>query len=170
MTASFTTASYTVTPGAGANGSISPNTPQTVAHGATKSFTVTPDTGYSIESVTGCGGALSGSTYTTGPVTADCAVTASFTTASYTVTPGAGANGSISPNTPQTVAHGATKSFTVTPDTGYSIESVTGCGGALSGSTYTTGPVTADCAVTASFTAKGSDLTLPAIYKLLLKR
>ena len=69
--------------------------------------------------------------------------------ASYTVTASGGANGSISPAS-QSVAHGATTTFTVTPDTGYSA-SATGCGGSLSDTTYTTGAITAACAVTATF-------------------
>ncbi|MCW5198756.1 hypothetical protein VU06_03295, partial [Desulfobulbus sp. F3] len=156
VTASFTLNSYTVTPSAGANGSISPNSPQTVNHGATKVFTVTADTGYTA-SVTGCGGTLSGSTYTTGAITGNCAVTASFTLNSYTVTPSAGSGGTISPDTAQTVDHGATTPFTVTPDEGYSIASVTGCNGSLNGNTYTTGAITADCAVTAFFRETDSD-------------
>ncbi len=63
---------------------------------------------------------------------------------SFTVTPSAGANGSINPSTPQTVNYNGTASFTVTPNTGYQIASVTGCGGTLSGNTYTTGQITAD--------------------------
>jgi hypothetical protein len=69
----------------------------------------------------------------------------------YTVTPSAGANGSISPNTAQVVAYNATPSFTVTPSGGYTA-SASGCGGSLSGSTYTTGAITAACTVSASFT------------------
>jgi DNA-binding beta-propeller fold protein YncE len=79
------------------------------------------------------------------------AVTATFTLKSHTVTPSAGANGALSPATPQTVAHGATTSFTVTPSAGYSIATVTGCAGSLAGSTYTTGPITASCTVSATF-------------------
>jgi Rieske Fe-S protein len=48
---------------------------------------------------------------------------------------------------------GATAQFTVTPNSGYQIASVTGCGGNLSGTTYTTGPITANCTVSASFDA-----------------
>ena len=149
---------HTVTPSAGPNGTISPSTPQTVEYNSTTSFTVTPDPGYQIESVTGCGGTLTGDTYTTGPITADCTVTASFAESSitYTVTPSVGSNGTITPSTPQTVNHNATTSFTVTPDTGYSIASVTGCGGTLTGNIYTTGPITADCTVTASFAASST--------------
>jgi hypothetical protein len=69
----------------------------------------------------------------------------------FTVTPSAGANGSIDPATPRTVDQGATTSFTITPDSDYSIAEVSGCGGTLSGNTYTTGAITANCTVTASF-------------------
>lgn len=70
--------------------------------------------------------------------------------AAYTVTASAGPGGNISP-TSVSVNHGATATFTVTPDSGYDIGMVAGCGGSLSGTTYTTGPITSDCAVTASF-------------------
>lgn len=69
----------------------------------------------------------------------------------WTVTPNAGPNGSIDPDTPQTVNDGDTTQFTVTPDMGYVIDEVTGCDGALAGDTYTTGAITADCTVEATF-------------------
>ena len=80
MIANFAINTYTVTPSvSGGNGTIAPNTPQTVNYNATPSFTLTPNTGYHIGSVGGtCGGSLNGSTYTTNTVTADCTVIASF--------------------------------------------------------------------------------------------
>ncbi len=300
---------YTVTPSAGANGSISPNTAQVVAYNATPAFTVTPSSNYSASVGGTCGGALVSGTYTTSAVTTDCTVAASFTfvadttpdsfsftaqngvalssvitsntitvsgvntstpisvtggeyrinsgswtstagsvnsgdsvtvrhTASaayssavtttldiggvsagfssttmappvvngacgsasapalvttapsanlcsagtpssvlagttaytwsctgsgggtndnscsagrgYTVTPSAGANGSISPNTAQVVAYNATPAFTVTPNSGFTASVSGSCGGALTGSTYTTNAVTADCTVAAN--------------------
>lgn len=151
--ANFAINTYSVTPSAGANGSISPATVQTVNYNTTKAFTVTPNTGYSISSVTGtCGGTLSGTTYTTGPITSNCTVTATFAINTYTVTPSAGANGSISPTTPQTINYNNSASFTIIPNAGYIIESASGCfGGTLNGYIYTTGPVTGNCTVTATF-------------------
>jgi glucose/arabinose dehydrogenase len=73
------------------------------------------------------------------------------TTITHTVTPVAGEHGSIAPATPQTVDDGATTAFTVTPDTSYVIESVSGCGGALVGDVFTTGAITTDCEVDATF-------------------
>jgi hypothetical protein len=174
ISATFAANTYTITPSVGANGTISPSVPQTVNQNATTSFTVTPNSGYAIASVTGCGGTLIGTTYTTGPATANCTVTATFAAKTYTITPSVGANGTISPSVPQTVNQNATTSFTVTPNSGYAIASVTGCGGTLIGTTYTTGPATANCTVTASFTASalntltvtrsgsGSVVSLPA--------
>ena len=69
-----------------------------------------------------------------------------------TVTPVAGANGSISPSVPQAVMYNESMAFTVTPNPGYGIASVTGCNGSLAGNIFTTGPITAGCMVTASFT------------------
>ena len=142
---------YTVTPSAGAHGSLAPDTPQTVDEGATIAFVVTPDAHYAIAAVTGCGGSLAGSVYVTGPIGADCTVNAIFAPITHVVTPLAGPNGAIAPSIPQTITDGATTSFTVTPDAHYAIDSVSGCGGNLVGNLYTTGPVTADCAVTAAF-------------------
>jgi hypothetical protein len=147
--ATFSLNSYTVTATAGQGGSISPSS-LTVDHGSTASFTVTADTGYSIVSVNGCSGSLDGTTYTTGVITGPCMVSASFSLNTYPVTATAGSNGSISPSSAN-VTHGDTAAFSVTPSSGYAIDSVSGCGGALSGSTYTTGPITAACTVTASF-------------------
>jgi len=69
----------------------------------------------------------------------------------HVVTPVAGAHGSIAPDTPQTVNDGDTIAFTVTPDVNYLISDVTGCGGTLVASVFTTAPVTADCEVDAVF-------------------
>lgn len=72
-------------------------------------------------------------------------------TRNYLVTPSAGANGSITPNTVQQVAYHATPSFTVTANSGY-VATVTGtCGGSLVGTTYTTDAVTTSCSVAATF-------------------
>lgn len=74
------------------------------------------------------------------------------TAVTWTVTPNVvGGNGSIAPNTPQTVPNGGTIVFTLTPDAGYEIDTVSGCGGALAGNVYTAGPITDNCTVNASF-------------------
>ncbi len=141
--------SYDISTSAGQGGAISP-VGATVESGKTAAFSILAQTGYSIDTVSGCGGALSGIIYTTGPITADCTVTASFAINSYTVNATAGAGGAISPGSVN-VDFGGTASFTVTPDAGFSIAGVTGCNGMLSGNTYTTGAVSGNCTVSASF-------------------
>jgi uncharacterized repeat protein (TIGR01451 family) len=147
--AAFTLLEYTVSTQVVGVGTVSP-TSATVAHGATRAFTLAAGPGYSLASVTGCGGTLSGSTYTTGAITADCTVTATFTLNQYTVSTAVVGTGAISP-TGATVGHGSTAAFTLTPGAGHHLVGVTGCGGTLAGSTYTTAAVTADCTVTATF-------------------
>ena len=73
------TLSLTVSATAGPGGDIGPPT-QAVDHGATATLAVTPETGYSIDSVSGCGGSLDGDTYTTGTITGACTVAATFST------------------------------------------------------------------------------------------
>lgn len=68
------------------------------------------------------------------------------------VTGEAGPNGSITPTT-QDVDSGNTATLTVKPDTGYKINSVTGCNGKLVGDTYTTAAITSSCTVRATFAA-----------------
>jgi len=71
----------------------------------------------------------------------------------HTVTASVGTpSGTIVPPS-QTVAHGATATFTLTPDSGYAIAGVGGTcpAGTLAGNLYTTGAITADCQVVANF-------------------
>ena len=74
---------------------------------------------------------------------------------SYTVSTIAGTYGAITPGS-AVVNQGDSISFTITPAEGYSIQAVSGCGGSLAGNTYTTGAITADCTVTASFVSNTS--------------
>jgi hypothetical protein len=147
-------ATYTVTASAGTGGTISPSGTVAVASGTTKTFTLTPNAGNGISSMGGtCGGTLSGNTYTTKAITANCTVTAVFAVQSYVITASAGAGGTISPSGAVSVASGTVKAFTIKPNAGYVIASIGGtCGGTLSGSTYTTKAITAACTVIAAFT------------------
>ena len=88
----------------------------------------------------------------------------------FTVTPNVDTGGSITPDTAQVVTEGSTASFTVTPDTGYTIDDAVGgtCPeGNWNGSTYTTGQIDADCTVVFSFDKKAN--MAPIIKLLLLK-
>jgi hypothetical protein len=94
----------------------------------------------------------------------DLAIPASITmnlvAPTFTVTPSAGANGSITPNTAQVINSGSTTMFTVTPNAGFTAAVGGSCGGTLVGTTYTTSAITANCTVSATFTA---NLALTAV-------
>jgi len=126
--------SFTVTPSAGTGGTITPNTVQTVTTGGNVSFTAKPNTGYQVAGWTYDGnplyiggnaanGLYTGLTLGVNNVSANHTVAVTFKSQGYTITPTAGANGAISPNTPQTVVSGGSVTFTAKPNTGYLIAS-----------------------------------------------
>ncbi|MBO9664221.1 delta-60 repeat domain-containing protein [Dokdonella sp.] len=152
VVASFTSSgNIVVTPSAGSGGAIAPASPQAFAAGAQASFTLTPQTGHAIAEVGGsCGGSLAGTVFTTLPLSANCSVDASFAITRVTVSATAsGGHGSIAP-AQQTLNYGEAATLSVVAEPGYNAF-VSGCGGALSGTLYTTAPLTGDCAVQASF-------------------
>lgn len=154
---------HTVSPSVtGGNGTITPSTPQSVADGATIAFTLAPAADHHVVTPIGgtCpAGSLAGDVYTTGAITADCSVIASFAIDTWTVSASAGPNGAITPAS-QTINAGTSATLTVTPDTGYVVATVVGdtCtvtpGG---GDTWSTSAIHADCAVSATFAADGND-------------
>ena len=146
---------YTVTASVDSGqGSITPPS-QSVSDGGTANFTVTPDTGWSVGSVTGdtCTPVdAGGGSWTAGSIIEACSVTAVFQINQYSVTPSAGSGGVIAPSSPQVVDHGDSLQFSVAPEPGYAIESVGGsCGGTLSDEVYTTDMIEGDCTVDAIF-------------------
>ena len=132
--------SYTVTAFPGGftgTGSASPVTVAGLTNGTSYTFTVT-----------------AANSAGTGPASAaSAAVTPALPLVTFTATPAAGINGSISPSVGLTVTAGTSVSFTVTPAGEYQIATVTGCGGTLSGDTYTTSGLTGNCTVNATFVA-----------------
>ena len=149
VTANFAINSYTLTYSAGANGSISGTTPQIVNHGASgTAVTAVPAAGYHFVNWTP--GGSTANPRTDSGVTADISVTANFAINTYTLTYTAGANGSISGTTPQTVASGASgTAVTAVPAAGYHFVNWTP--GASTANPRTDSGVTADISVTANF-------------------
>lgn len=147
----------------GGNGTLTGTTSQTVNYNASATaVTANPAPGYYFVNWTGTGGFVTTSNpLTVASVMAAQTITANFSPISsvtFTVTPSAGINGSLSPSTAQTVNSGATTSLTVSPATGYQIAAVTGCGGTLSGTTYSTGAITGNCIVSVAFSAISSQI------------
>ena len=123
--ATFAINTYTITPSAGGNGSISPAGVQTVSYGGGQSFTITPNAHYHVANVVVDGSSVGAVTsYTFSNVTANHTISVTFAIDTYAITPTAGANGAISPYGVQTVNWNASKTFTITPNTGYHIQGV----------------------------------------------
>ncbi|MEI6605306.1 MAG: hypothetical protein WCP35_08350 [Verrucomicrobiota bacterium] len=105
LTTNATISTRTLTYSAGANGSISGTTPQTVDYGTGGAEVIAvADSGYHF--VNWSDGVLTAGR-TDLAVTTDINVTANFNSNTHTLTYSAGANGSITGTTPQTVADGA---------------------------------------------------------------
>ncbi|MUH71285.1 InlB B-repeat-containing protein [Psychrosphaera haliotis] len=159
---SSTVPTYTLSTSADDGGSISPSS-KTVNSGESTTFNITSDDGYAISTVEGCNGSLAGNTYTTGAISSNCTITATFSvsTPTYTIATSADDGGSISPSS-QTVNSGESTTFNVTPNDGYAIGSVEGCDGSLTDNIYTTGPVSSNCTVTATFSMVNNSDSLGA--------
>ena len=145
---------YFVTPAAPSHGTITPAAQQLVASGGSSSpLTFTADAGYKLTDVQ-INGASNAAAVTAGScavtnVQADSTIAATFASdvSSFTITPSAGAGGTISPATPQTVASGASITFTATPKAGYQVATAKVDGAAVTlaaGNKYTFSNVTAN--------------------------
>jgi uncharacterized repeat protein (TIGR02543 family) len=126
ITAAFAIDTFTITPSAGSNGSIDPSGSMSVNYGSTQSFTINPSTDYHVQDVLVDGGSVGAVTsYTFMNLTENHTIAVTFainpiTISTYTLTYTAGANGTISGTSPQTVNQGASSTaVTATPNGGY---------------------------------------------------
>ena len=159
ITASFALNTYTLTYTAGANGSITGTTPQTVNHGTNgTAVTAVPATDYIFVDWS------DGSTdnpRTDSNVTADVDITANFVIATYTLTYTAGANGSITGDTAQTVDYNTNGTeVTAVPATGYIFVDWSD---GLNANPRIDSSVTENVSVTANFVANTSGADGPTI-------
>ncbi len=134
-------------------GDVSPTQAQ-VSAGHTASFTITPKPGYIIYDVGGCSGSRSGNVYTTSAINANCTVTVAFSTnpVQHKVSTTSSFGGALSPGSAMVPGGGFT-SFQLNPKPGYKIQKISGCGGTLSGNTYTTGFINSPCTITPVYLA-----------------
>ncbi len=161
--ANFTIDRWTLTASAGSGGTISPSGTVYVAQGGSQVFTIAANTGYVISAVTVDGTNVGAVTsYTFSNVTANHTIAATFAASSnYTITASAGANGAISPSGSVVVAAGGSQAFTITPNSGYHVGSVTVDGTSVGALTsYTFSNVTANHTIAATF-ASGSQAPWP---------
>jgi endoglucanase len=150
------TTSFTITSSAGTGGTISPSGSVSVAQGASRSFTITPGSGYAVNTVMVDGASVGAvTTYTFTNVIANHSISATFKTVpvdTYSITSSAGTGGAITPSGSIVVAKGSSQSFTITANNGYQISSVA-VDGASAGAvgTYTFSNVQANHTIAAAF-------------------
>lgn len=152
IAATFSKVQYTINATAGTGGTISPSGNVSVDHGSNQSFSISANSGYKIDSVIVDGiNKGSVSSWTFNSVTAPRTIRAVFRQL-FTISASSNSGGSISPAGDVTIAKGASQSYSITPNTGYNIESVTVDGsnkGAIS--SYSFSNVTADHTIVAAF-------------------
>lgn len=153
ISVNFTPIVYTITAQAASQGgSVIPNGTINVTYGGSAAFQIQPSTGNKTVSVLVDGvnqGAIS--SYSFSNVTANHTLSALFSVITYNITANADTGGSISP-TSATVNYGGSQSFTITPNSGYGIDTIT-VDGVYAGysSPYTITNVTANHTINASF-------------------
>ncbi len=125
VTANFAIDTLIITASAGANGSISPSGNVKVTYGANQSFTITPSTGYNIDSVI-VNGTYKGtmSSYTFNNVRGDSTIRAVFKVKTYIITTTLVGGGTISPSGSVSVNHGANQRFTYSANANNILDSV----------------------------------------------
>ncbi len=145
---------YAITASAGIGGSIAPDSTVDVDAGTDYTFYISPYEGYHIADVLVDGVSVGAvNTYTFEYVTADHTIAASFAeNPSYTLTATAGVNGTISPAGDTVALGGSDVTFTITPDAGYKLASLTVDGQPqILGNSYTFYDVAANHTINATF-------------------
>ena len=159
LAATFTVDTFTINATVGDHGAINPKGIITVNYGESKDFTITADTGYHITSVMVDSTPLTvpaGNTsypHTFSIITSNHTINASFAINTYTINATAGEHGTITPKGTLTVDYGDSRTFTITPETGYKIADVkvdNVSQGAVT--TYALTNIQSDHTITASFT------------------
>ena len=153
LLATFARDSYTITTNAGEGGSITPAGATEVLCGGSQSYTITPEEGYYIATLTVDGEQQAAqNSWTFSDVRGDHTIAVTFSRYSYTVTTSAGEGGSVTPAGTTSVEYGEDLSITITPDDCYHIDSVF-IDGVYSGAitNYTFSSITADHTLSATF-------------------
>lgn len=163
LQASFAKDVFSITTSVSGNGTITPDSPS-VEYGDSRTFTISPATGYHVADVTVDGvsqGAIS--SYTFNNVTANHSISATFVIDSFSISASVGDHGSISPSGQVSVDYSANQTFTITPATGYHVANVTVDGtsqGAIT--SYTFSNVTAAHTISATFAIDTFTITASA--------
>jgi hypothetical protein len=116
---------FAITATAGTGGTVSPAGTTTVLGGADVTYTITPDAGFRIATLTVDGEPKPPySTYYFRDVEADHTIAATFEADTFTLTASTRGSGSISPSGATEVARNGTQTYVITPDPGWKVSRV----------------------------------------------
>lgn len=148
---------FTITASAGTGGSINPSGTTTLVKGDSKTFTITPNAGYRVSGMLVDGAPVEPvPTYTFSNVALSHTISVKFV-AIFNITASAGTGGSISPSGTTALVAGSSQTYTITPNTGYKISSVTVDGASVGAvSTYTFSDVAAAHSISVTFASAAS--------------
>ncbi len=151
---------HTITPTAGTGGAISPSAAVTVTEHSSQAFTISHNANYILTDVLIDGvsdpSAVTSNGYTFSDVTANHTIQAVFSP-TYTITPTAGANGTLNPGASVVVVSGGSQLVDITPNSGYTVQDVLVNGtsvGAVTSYTFTN--VTSNQTISATFAVQTS--------------
>ena len=126
--ATFEIRVFSITSTAGANGTITPSGTKNYEYGESPSYTITPNTGYRVSSITVDGASVTETApgeYTFHNIQQNHTIEVVFEKITFTLTASIGPNGSMSPtNTTITVGYGESYTWTFTPAKEYKISEI----------------------------------------------
>ena len=162
------TPTYTITSTEGVNGTISPLGATVFLQGDSQTYAITPTSGYVVETLVVDSVSIATSTsHTFTNIQANHTIDVTFSLippppGSFAITATAGVNGSISPSGVTIVTQGNNQSYTITPDAGYTVSSITVDSVSVATSTpYIFTNVQANHTIDAAFVALPAGATQP---------
>ena len=121
----FKVQTFTITSTAGNGGSITPQGSNTLNYGSKPIYTITPSTGFVIDTVFVNGIKVDSITsYTFDSVKSNQTISVKFKVQTFTITSSAGNGGSIAPQGINTLNYGAKPIYTILPNTGFVLDSL----------------------------------------------
>jgi GH18 family chitinase/lysophospholipase L1-like esterase len=154
ITASYPIMTFTIYVTVGTGGIVSPAGNTTVNYGSSQTFAITPSTGYQITQIIADGVSKTvASSYTFTNITAPHTLIIMFSPLTYTITASAGSGGSVAPSGATIMNYGTSITYSITPSTGYVINTLTvdGVNQSNPGASYTFNNVTANHTIAATF-------------------
>jgi len=151
---------FTITSTTGTNGTVSPFGATIVAQGGSQAYDIIPDAGYEVGTLLVDSISIATSTpYTFTNVQANHTISATFTLlpvspTTFTITASTGSHGTVSPLGITTVTQGGSKTYTITPGSGYDISTLTVDGSLVTAAaSYVFTNVQTNHTISATFTA-----------------